>query len=183
VPPDAKFDGSIIYAKAGNIWIQTADGAKQVTISNHDSMPSWSPDGSGSTSSARGARRAAGSTTACPNTYALEIPRSCAPMPTAAARRQLKDGGIKQGNLEVRLLLRQPVISPDGSTVAGDVRRPEPDNKHVVLQFLDTAPASCERRTCPPTERARPPGSRLAAGREVPALRPERPRRARAGRR
>ena len=41
------FSGAITYAKAGNIWVQTPDGATQLTDSpdGYDSMPSWSPDG------------------------------------------------------------------------------------------------------------------------------------------
>ena len=44
---EPSFTGAITYAKAGNIWVQTADGAIQLT-DNPDayaSMPSWSPDG------------------------------------------------------------------------------------------------------------------------------------------
>ena len=43
--PEAAFPGSIVYAKAGNIWIQTDDKVRQLTQGGDDSMPSWSPDG------------------------------------------------------------------------------------------------------------------------------------------
>ena len=39
------FPGSIVYAKAGNIWIQTGHDVRQLTNSGRDSMPSFSPDG------------------------------------------------------------------------------------------------------------------------------------------
>ena len=41
------FLGTMTYAKAGNIWVQTDEGATQLTDSSdgYDSMPSWSPDG------------------------------------------------------------------------------------------------------------------------------------------
>jgi len=45
VPDEAVFEGAIVYAKGGNIWVQTSDDAKQVTSSGGDSMPSWSADG------------------------------------------------------------------------------------------------------------------------------------------
>ena len=46
VPPEVvTFKGSIVYAKAGNIWIQTGKDVKQLTKGGDDSMPSWSPDG------------------------------------------------------------------------------------------------------------------------------------------
>ena len=43
--PEAAFPGSIVYAKAGNIWIQTGDEVRELTTTGRDSMPSWSPDG------------------------------------------------------------------------------------------------------------------------------------------
>jgi dipeptidyl aminopeptidase/acylaminoacyl peptidase len=43
--PEAAFPGSILYAKAGNIWIQTGDTVRELTNTGTDSMPSWSPDG------------------------------------------------------------------------------------------------------------------------------------------
>ena len=46
VPPEVvTFKGSIVYAKAGNIWVQTGKDVKQLTKGGDDSMPSWSPDG------------------------------------------------------------------------------------------------------------------------------------------
>ena len=45
VPEEATFQGAIVYAKSGNIWVQTNDDVKQVTSSGGDSMPSWSADG------------------------------------------------------------------------------------------------------------------------------------------
>ncbi len=45
VEPEAAFPGSIVYAKAGNIWIQSGKDVRQLTTSGTDSMPSWSPDG------------------------------------------------------------------------------------------------------------------------------------------
>ena len=46
VPPtEVSFKGSIVYAKAGNIWVQTGKDVRQLTNSGGDSMPSWSSDG------------------------------------------------------------------------------------------------------------------------------------------
>jgi hypothetical protein len=45
VPDVVTFKGSIVYAKAGNIWIQTGKEVHQLTSGGDDSMPSWSPDG------------------------------------------------------------------------------------------------------------------------------------------
>ena len=43
--PRRRLPGSIVFVKAGNIWVQTGDGVTQLTDSGGDSMPSWSPDG------------------------------------------------------------------------------------------------------------------------------------------
>jgi hypothetical protein len=45
VPEEATFLGSIVYAKAGNIWVQTDQGATQLTDGGGASMPSFSADG------------------------------------------------------------------------------------------------------------------------------------------
>ena len=44
-PPETTFAGSIVYAKAGNVWIQTGKDVKQLTSGGEDSMPAFSPDG------------------------------------------------------------------------------------------------------------------------------------------
>jgi len=41
----ARQDIEIVYAKAGNIWVQTGKQARELTTGGNDSMPSWSPDG------------------------------------------------------------------------------------------------------------------------------------------
>src|SRR5689334_8603207 len=45
VPQEARFLGKIVYAKAGNIWVQSDEGATQLTNGGGASMPSFSPDG------------------------------------------------------------------------------------------------------------------------------------------
>ena len=45
VPKEARFLGKIVYAKAGNIWVQSDEGATQLTNGGGASMPSFSPDG------------------------------------------------------------------------------------------------------------------------------------------
>ena len=44
--PLARTAGTIVYAKAGNVWIQQAGEAIQLTDAGTDAMPSISPDGS-----------------------------------------------------------------------------------------------------------------------------------------
>ena len=75
--------------------------------------------------------------------------------------------------------IRQPVLSPDGKTLAIVSDRPDPTNSDVVLQFYDL---DTKKSTRPERHRdaaARPPGPDLAAGRQGAPVRPQRPRRAR----
>ena len=44
-PGGHRSPGAIVYAKAGNIWVQRGGDARQVTSGGRDSMPSWAPDG------------------------------------------------------------------------------------------------------------------------------------------
>ncbi len=43
--PGVEVPGTLVYAKDGNIWIQTAGSARQLTSGGHDSMPAFSPNG------------------------------------------------------------------------------------------------------------------------------------------
>ena len=46
IEPEVAFKGSIVYAKAGNIWIQTGTTtSQQLTSAGTDSMPAFSDDG------------------------------------------------------------------------------------------------------------------------------------------
>ena len=45
VEPDVTFPGTIVYAKAGNIWLQSGTNVRQLTDTGQDSMPAFSPDG------------------------------------------------------------------------------------------------------------------------------------------
>ena len=45
IDPRSNVPGSIVYVKAGNIWVQSGEHATQLTTGGQDSMPTWSPDG------------------------------------------------------------------------------------------------------------------------------------------
>ena len=44
-PPGLVIPGTLVYAKEGNIWVQTDGKATQVTDGGNDSMPSFAQDG------------------------------------------------------------------------------------------------------------------------------------------
>ena len=139
VEPDVTFPGSMVYAKAGNIWIQTNEAAKQLTSSGGDSMPSWSPDGQSiyyiRSTNEDGFWPFKGGP---PNHYALSVPHLMrVPADGSAEPEELATGFVKDGRLKWSAWMRQPVLSPDGKTIALVTDAPHPDDSNVVLQLYD----------------------------------------------
>ena len=137
VPDEAAFEGSIVYAKGGNIWIQTDDEAVQLTDSGTDSMPSWSGDGEWiyyiNTVREKGRWD---TPTEGTEDYTLDIPRLMRVKADGSGEPEaLKSGKITRGNQTYAYWIRQPVLSPDGASVAVIADAPNPDNKAPTVQF------------------------------------------------
>jgi Tol biopolymer transport system component len=141
LPEPAAFKGSIVYAKLGNIWIQTTDNVRQLTTSGNDSMPSFSPDGKWvyfiriqegtGLYSLNGARRA---------WYDLETPQVSRVLADGSAAPEVLFGGrLRIGNSTWFSWIRQPVVSPDGKTIALVSDAPASGQSAVVLQLYDIA--------------------------------------------
>ena len=45
VNPGIEIDGKLVYAKAGNLWIQEGTETRRLTTTGRDSQPAWSADG------------------------------------------------------------------------------------------------------------------------------------------
>jgi Tol biopolymer transport system component len=138
VPDEAAFDGSIVYAKGGNIWVQTNEDAKQVTTSGGDSMPSWSADGEWilyvHSKDEIGYWPVKGRN----GYYDISVPDLMRVRADGSAEpEKLTTGFVKDGRLEWSAWMRQPVLSPDGTTIALVTDAPNPDASNVVLQFFD----------------------------------------------
>lgn len=140
VPPEIiTFKGSIVYAKAGNIWVQTGKDAKQLTTGGNDSMPSWSPDGSTvyfirTIDTSNGRWPAQGQV----RDYQLTTPSVMSVNADGSGDPQLVlSGKVGSGNRRWHAWIREPVLSPDGHTLAIVSDRPSPDSSDVVLQFYD----------------------------------------------
>jgi Tol biopolymer transport system component len=142
-PPEDKLAGSIIYAKAGNIWIQDATGARQVTSAggdNIDSMPSFTADGRWivyiETRTQVVTYTPPGGT---PTHYTATYPILYEIHPDGSGRVKLTDGLFTSSRGTWFYWLRQPVMSPDGKTIALFSDGPNPDfyTSEVVLQFFD----------------------------------------------
>ena len=138
VPDVVKFPGSIVYAKAGNIWVQTGKETRQLTTSGNDSMPSWSPDGTSvyfirtvgsiGTWPSGGVDRHYEETT--PSVIRVNADGSGKPVVVLS-------GVVKRGPRTWHAWIRQPTLSPDGRTLAIVSDRPDPTRSDVVLQFYD----------------------------------------------
>ena len=138
--PEITFPGTITYAKAGNIWIQTADNVRQLTDSGHDSMPSFSPDGTsiyfirvaestGRFPSGGNGRRA---------WYDLSTPSLMrVPADGSGKPERLLLGRYRSGSSTWFYWIRQPVLSPNNRTVALISDGPNPTASGIVLQFFD----------------------------------------------
>lgn len=140
-PPELTFPGSIVYAKAGNVWVQTAAGAKQLTDAGTDSMPSFSPDGAWvyfiRIQESRGKFPADGRLNRA--WYDLTTPNLMRVRADGTGVQRLLAGRYTQGNSTWFYWLRQPVASPDGRTIALISDGPNPLQSNIVLQTFDLA--------------------------------------------
>ncbi len=141
VDPRSNVPGSIVYAKGGNIWIQSGSKATQVTSSGHDSMPTWSADGRWiyyvETHTERGLYPYAGA----PVDYDLTYPIVVRVHPDGTARDEVATGKFTRsgGQYQWYYWIRQPVPDPSGKILAVMSDGPEPTRNDVVLQLLDIA--------------------------------------------
>jgi dipeptidyl aminopeptidase/acylaminoacyl peptidase len=140
VDPRSDVPGSILYAKQGNLWLQSGTNATQITDTGRDSMPSWGPDGKWiyfiETVPGQGLFPNLGS----PRHYTLTYPVLTRVHPDGSGRQALTDGLYKSGPAgawQWFYWLRQPVLSPDGHTIALLSDGPDPTKSDVVLQFYD----------------------------------------------
>jgi dipeptidyl aminopeptidase/acylaminoacyl peptidase len=150
IVPEVTFKGSIVYAKAGNIWVQTGKDVRQLTSSGGDSMPSWSSDGQWiyyvQTNDGEGLWPVRGSSTK----FVLAIPDLMrVPADGSAKPERLATGKFKDGRYTWSYWIRQPVLSPDGTTIAMVTDAPNPEKSNVVLQFFDTTTKKVKRAGVP----------------------------------
>jgi len=143
--PKAVFPGSIVYAKAGNIWIQTdKGGAQQLTSSGNDSMPTFSADGKFiyfiRVEEGTGKFPTGGILSQGKSWYDLSTPALFRMNPDGSGAQRLLNGRfIQQGGSTWFYWLRQPVPSPDGKTVVVVSDGPNPLQSDIVLHSFSLA--------------------------------------------
>jgi Tol biopolymer transport system component len=166
VPPEVvSLKGSLVYAKAGNIWVQTGEDAKQLTKGGDDSMPSWAPDGSSiyfvRTVSGNGRWPAANVL----REYALTTPIVMNIKADGSEDPvRILSGRVTNDGRTWHAWIREPVVSPDGKTMAMVSDRPDPSKSDVVLQLYDLA---TKKSTVPKVAETAP------LGHQDPAWRPD----------
>ncbi len=149
LPPEVVIPGQFVYAKAGNVWIQEGSYARQLTNSGRDSMPSFSPDGQFvyfiRTKDDAGRWRAEGGGTI--RGYYLTIPSLMRVRTDGQGdpTRLLTGNVSRSGGQTWFYWIREPVLSPDGHTVAMVSDGPDPTQSDVVLQFWDTGTKTLTR--------------------------------------
>jgi Tol biopolymer transport system component len=140
VPQEAGFLGRLVYAKAGNVWVQTDEGATQLTDGGGASMPSFSVDGNWvyyiRSQRALGKWPLRGSA----RWYDIDVNELMRIRADGSGQPQrLLSGQVRNGSNRWSAWIRQPVSSPDGMTIALITDAPRPDDSNVVLQFYDVA--------------------------------------------
>ena len=140
VNPAIQVQGSLVYVKAGNLWIQSGNAARQLTDTGRDSQPTWSPDGSWvyfiETRETAGRFPAEGVL----KHYDLRYPVLTRVHPDGTGREAVLSGLYKTGPGGAYTwfwFILDPAVSPDGTRLAVVSDGPDPTQSDVVLQFVD----------------------------------------------
>lgn len=140
VDPRSDVLGSILYVKAGNLWLQHGATATAITSGGHDSMASFSADGQWiyfiRTVDEGGRWRINGQV----RRYRLSTPSLMRIRVDGTGEpERLLLGKIVSGQYSWSYFLRQPVVSPDGSRIVVVTDGPDPTRSDVVLKAFDAA--------------------------------------------
>lgn len=167
VNPAIEVQGSLVYVKAGNLWIQSGNAVRQLTTTGRDSQPAWSRDGDWvyfiETRETDGHFPAEGVL----KHYDLKYPVLSRIHPDGSGREALLSGLYKTGPADAYTwfwFILDPAVSPDGTQVAVVSDGPDPTQSDVVLQFIDV-------KTKQLTSAALPENAPL--GHQDPAWRPD----------
>jgi Tol biopolymer transport system component len=136
--PGITVPGTVVYAKDGNIWIQSDGEAHQLTDNGNDSMPSFNEDGT-AVYFVR-TRKAAGQwpVDGVVRNYDMDVPALMRVGIDGKNTEKVYDGLVDPaGSLKWMGFIQSPVVSPDGGTIAMTSDLPDPTKSDVTLKFLN----------------------------------------------
>jgi WD40 repeat protein len=138
VDPRVVVPGSIVYVKAGNVWIQSDRSVRQLTTSGTASMASWSPDGTSIFYVDSATQKGLAPIGAGGTQYTMSVPTIMRIAADGSGKPEgVLTGRVTQGRYTWSYWIRDPVLSPNGRTlaIASDARNPTTSD--VVIQLLD----------------------------------------------
>ena len=143
IDPRADVPGSLLYVKDGNIWVQTADHARQLTTGGQDAMPAWAPNGASIyfiRTKPESGRWPSGGVT---RTYNLAVPSLVRIRADGSGEPEvLLTGRLNHSSNTWSYFIREPAISPDGTKAAIVTDGPDPTRSDIVVKLLDLATKS-----------------------------------------
>ena len=139
--PGITVPGSIVYAKDGNIWLQSDSKATQLTSSGAgqtDSMPSFSEDGTAVYFIRTRRMTGKWSVDGVMRDYRLDTPAIMRVAVGGGDPVKIFDGLVDPpGQQKWQGFIRGPRISPNGRTIAITTDMPDPTTSDVTLKLLD----------------------------------------------
>ena len=134
--PLADVPGTIVYVKAGNVWLQSGRTVRQLTTGGRDSMPSFSPDGEAVVFVRTRQVDGYWTVDGVGKDYKLDVPSIMSVPAAGGDATRILDGIVDpSGRRKWQGWIRQPVMSPDGKTIAMATDLPDPTTSDVVLKL------------------------------------------------
>jgi len=138
VDPRVNLPGSVVYVKAGNVWIQSGREARQLTTTGLASMAAWSADGKSVFYVETRMEKGLVPYGSTGQTYVLTVPTVMRMAADGSGQPQaVTTGRVHRGRYTWAYWIRDPAPSPDGRTLAVVSDGPNPTTTDVVVQLLD----------------------------------------------
>jgi len=139
--PGITVPGILVYAKDGNIWVQSGGQASQLTSSGSgqtDSMPSFSEDGTAVYFIRTRRMQGKWSVEGVVRDFRLDTPAIMRVAVAGGDPVKILDGLVDpSGQLKWQGFIRGPRISPNGRTIAITTDMPDPTTSDVTLKLVD----------------------------------------------